>query len=57
MIKRHLKSSLPKMAEKALKQAVKEVVKENKKAGLPLVVWKDGKVVKIPSSKLKKTSF
>ncbi|MBI3018805.1 MAG: hypothetical protein HYY61_02820 [Deltaproteobacteria bacterium] len=55
MMKRHLKSSLPALAEKALKEAVKEVVKENKKAGLPLIVWKDGKVVKIPSSKLKKT--
>lgn len=43
------------MAEKALKEAVKEVVRENKKAGLPLVVWKDGKVVKIQPSKLKKT--
>ena len=55
MIKKHLKASLPIMAEKALKEAVRGVVKENKKAGLPLVVWKDGKVVKIPPHKLKKT--
>jgi len=55
MMKKNLKQSLPVMAEKALKEAVKEVVRENKKAGLPLIVWKDGKVVKIPSSKLKKT--
>ena len=43
------------MAEKALKEAVRGVVKENKKAGLPLVVWKDGKVVKISPHKFKKT--
>ncbi len=55
MTKRYLKSSLPALAEKALKEAVKEVVKENKKAGLPLIVWKDGKVVKIRPKKLKKT--
>ena len=55
MMKKKLKQSLPGMAEKALKEAVKEVVRENKKAGLALVVWKDGKVVKIPSRKLKKT--
>ena len=54
MTKRHLKLSLPIIAERALKEAVKEVVKENQKAGLPLVVWKDGKVVKIPHNKLKK---
>ena len=55
MTKRHLKSSLPALAEKALKEAVKEVVKENKKAGLPLIVWKNGKVFKIPANKLRKT--
>jgi len=55
MTKRHLKQSLPAMAEKALKEAVRGVVKENKKAGLPLVVWKDGKVVKISPHKFKKT--
>lgn len=56
MIKKHLKLSLPKIAEKAIKEAFKEVIKENKKAGLPLIVWKNGKIVKIPPSRLKKIS-
>ena len=55
MNKKHLKVSIPKIAEKAIKEAFKGVVKENKKAGLPLIVWKNGKVVKIPTNKLKKT--
>ena len=55
MMKKHLKQSLPVMAERALKEAVRDVIKENIKAGLPLVVWKNGKVVKIPPNKLKKT--
>jgi len=55
MNKKHLKVSIPKIAEKAIKEAFKGVVKENKKAGLPLIVWKNGKVVKIPANKLKKT--
>jgi len=55
MNKKYSKVSIPKIAEKAIKEAFKEVVKENKKAGLPLIVWKDGKVVKIPLEKLKKT--
>ena len=44
--------SLTQKAEKALKEAVQDVIKENKKAGLPLVVWKNGKVVIIPPSEI-----
>ena len=55
MNKKYSKVSIPKIAEKAIKEAFKEVIKENKKACLPLIIWKNGKVVKIPSSKLKKT--
>ena len=47
--------SLTQKAEKALKEAVQDVIKENKKAGLPLVVWKNGKVVKVSPDKFKKT--
>ena len=57
MNKKYSKISIPKIAEKALKEAFKEVVKENKKSGLPLIVWKDGKVVKIPPEKFKKSGF
>ena len=54
MNKKYLKVSIPKLAEKAIKEAFKEVVKENRKAGLPLIVWKNGKVVKLSPEKLKK---
>ncbi len=50
-----MKISIPKMADKAIKEAFKGVIRENKKAGLPLIIWKNGKVVKIPPEKLKKT--
>ena len=49
------KLTLSQKAEKALKEAVRDVIKENKKTGIPLVVWKDGKVIEIPPKKLKKT--
>ncbi len=39
-------------AKLAMKSAIRQVVQEHKKSGRPLAVWKDGKVVKIPSSKL-----
>ena len=39
-------------AEKALRQAVKKVIADRKMRGWPLVVWENGKVVKIPASKL-----
>ena len=55
MTKKHMKISIPKMADKAIKEAFKGVIRENKKAGLPLIIWKDGKIVKIPPEKLKKT--
>ena len=39
-------------AEKAMHQAVKKVIAECKLHGWPLIVWENGKVVKIPASKL-----
>jgi len=38
--------TLAQKAEKALKQAVRKVVKEHERAGVPLIVWKNGKVVR-----------
>lgn len=35
-------------AELALKQAVARVVESHRRLGLPLVVWRDGKVVFLP---------
>ena len=47
--------TLGQKAEKALKEAVQDVIQEHKKSGLPLVVWRSNKVVKIPANKLRKT--
>ena len=43
---------MAKQAEKALKKAVKNVIAEHKLRGLPLVIWRKGKVVKIPAHQL-----
>ncbi len=37
-------------AEKALKKAVKKAIARYELAGVPAVVWRDGKVVRLPSS-------
>lgn len=39
-------------ADKALKVAVAKVVEDRRKSGDPLVVWRNGKVVKIPANRL-----
>jgi len=45
--------SLQDKAVVALKKAVREVVERHKKTGRPLVVWRNGKVVKLPASNIK----
>ena len=35
-------------AEQALKEAVAEAIADHKRHGVPIVVWQDGQVVKIP---------
>ena len=49
---RNKRLSMGEKAEKALKIAVKKAFKEHKKAGVPIVVWKNGKIVKILPEKL-----
>ncbi|HLD73560.1 MAG TPA: hypothetical protein VJB34_01505 [Bdellovibrionota bacterium] len=49
------KLTLGQKAEKALKEAVQDVIQDHQKSGLPLVVWKNSKVIKIPANKLRKT--
>lgn len=44
--------SLVQKADLAMKSAVRKVIAEHKKSGRPLVVWKNGKVVRIPATKL-----
>jgi len=38
--------------EKAMKQAVAKAIAENKRLGIPLVIWRDGKVVHVPPEEL-----
>lgn len=45
--------SLQDKAEAAMKEAVREVVSRHKKTGRPLVVWKNGKTVRISAKTVK----
>jgi len=46
------KSKIIKKAEKALKKAVVQVIEEHRQKNIPLIVWKNGRVVKIPANKI-----
>jgi len=39
-------------AEEALKKAVAETIADHKRTGDPIVIWRDGKVVKIPADQI-----
>ena len=39
-------------ANKAIKEAVRDVIEDHKRTGRPLVIWRNGKVVKVPANKL-----
>ncbi|HBB16113.1 MAG: hypothetical protein A3J94_13360 [Syntrophus sp. RIFOXYC2_FULL_54_9] len=39
-------------AERALKEAVAEALAEHKRQGNPIVVWRNGKVVRIPPEEI-----
>lgn len=39
-------------AERALEIAVARTIEEHRQSGDPIVVWKNGRVVRIPASKL-----
>ncbi len=41
------KYTLQDKAELALKEAIREVIKRHKQTGRPLVIWKNGRVVKV----------
>ena len=45
---------LASMAEEALKKAVHETIRDHKRTGDPVVIWRDGKVVRISADKLLK---
>jgi len=40
----------------ALKEAVDEVIESRARAGLPLYIWRDGKVVAVPAEELRAQS-
>lgn len=39
-------------ANKAIKEAVRGVIEDHKQTGRPVVIWRNGKVVKVPASQL-----
>jgi hypothetical protein len=44
---------LEQRAEMALKAAVEEVIVEHARRGLPIYIWRDGKVVEVPPDELR----
>jgi len=54
MIKLKSNSAILNKAGKAMKSAVRKVLAEKKMRGEPAIIWKDGKVVKVLPSQLKK---
>ena len=52
MTKKQL-SQLHKNAAKAMRGAVEKVVEEHRRTGIPLAVWKNGKVASIQAKNLK----
>lgn len=45
-------SKLHSGAEKALKEAVRGVIEDHQRSGRPVVIWRNGKVAKVPASQL-----
>jgi hypothetical protein len=39
-------------AEQALKEAVAEAIEEHRRMGVPIVIWKDGRVQIIPADEI-----
>ncbi len=39
-------------AEEALKKAVADTIADHKRTGGPIVIWRDGKAVKIPADQI-----
>lgn len=44
---------LEQRAEMALKAAVEEVIIEHARQGLPIYIWRDGRVVEVPPEELR----
>ena len=54
MIKKSQGEILSQKAQKAIQKAVRGVIADRKMRGQPLIIWRDGKVVKVPASQLGK---
>lgn len=39
-------------ATKAIKEAVRGVIEDHKRTGRPVIIWRNGKVAKVPASQL-----
>jgi hypothetical protein len=52
-----LELPMPKRGLIALKVAVKKAIEEHAREGLPIYVWRDGKVVEIPPDELRAQSI
>ena len=52
MIKKAQGELLSQKAEKAIKKAVRGVIADRKMRGEPLIIWRDGKVIKVPARQL-----
>jgi len=57
MKKKNLDKNLPDKAmafraEEALKKAVARTIADHKRTGDPIVIWRDGKVVKVPADQI-----
>lgn len=39
-------------AEEALRKAVAEAIAEHRRNGVPIAIWRDGKVVRIPANQI-----
>ena len=53
MAKVNAHTALLNKAGKAMRSAVQKVLAEKKLRGQPAIIWKNGKVVKVPASQLK----
>jgi hypothetical protein len=40
------------LAEEALRKAVAEAIAEHRRNGVPIAIWRDGKVVRIPADQI-----
>ncbi len=47
-------SKLVSMAEEALQKAVREVIEDHKRTGDPVVIWRNGRVVRVSADELLK---